>query len=95
MFGRKKEEPTVYEDITDGLKGIYKKTLLPLEKVNLTISPPYLSSDITIKIHEHNFQEYNFHEIEHAPMLEDPDFDCKPLLMVMGQYSTGKTTFIR
>ena len=28
-------------------------------------------------------------------MLEDPDFEAKPLVMVMGQYSTGKTTFIR
>ena len=28
-------------------------------------------------------------------MLEDPDFDGKPLVMLIGQYSTGKTTFIR
>ena len=39
-------------------------------------------------------QEYNFHDF-HTPMLEDPDFEAKPLVMVMGQYSTGKTTFIR
>ena len=38
--------------------------------------------------------EYKFHEF-HSPMLEDPDFDGKPLVMLMGQYSTGKTTFIR
>ena len=31
----------------------------------------------------------------HSPMLEDPDFDGKPLVMLIGQYSTGKTTFIR
>ena len=39
-------------------------------------------------------QEYNYHDF-HKPMLEDPDFEAKPLVMVMGQYSTGKTTFIR
>ena len=41
-----------------------------------------------------SFQEYKYHEI-HSPMLEDPDFDGKPLVMLIGQYSTGKTTFIR
>ena len=39
-------------------------------------------------------QEYKYHDF-HTPMLEDPDFEAKPLVMVMGQYSTGKTTFIR
>jgi GTPase SAR1 family protein len=71
MFGRnRKRTVTPYDDITEGLKGIYKQRLLPLEK------------------------EYNFHDF-HTPMLEDPDFEAKPLVMVMGQYSTGKTTFIR
>lgn len=27
--------------------------------------------------------------------LEDPDFDAKPMILLVGQYSTGKTTFIR
>ena len=39
-------------------------------------------------------QEYRYHDM-HSPMLEDPDFDGKPLVMLIGQYSTGKTTFIR
>jgi len=39
-------------------------------------------------------KEYKFHDI-HSPMMEDPDFDGKPLVMLIGQYSTGKTTFIR
>ena len=52
------------------------------------------------KIHTVNFcasyflQEYRYHDM-HSPMLEDPDFDGKPLVMLIGQYSTGKTTFIR
>uniref|UniRef100_A0A4W3HF17 EH-domain containing 3 n=2 Tax=Callorhinchus milii TaxID=7868 RepID=A0A4W3HF17_CALMI len=37
---------------------------------------------------------YRFHEF-HSPALEDADFDNKPMLLLVGQYSTGKTTFIR
>jgi len=37
---------------------------------------------------------YNFHDF-HSPALDDPDFDAKPMIMLVGQYSTGKTTFIR
>ena len=70
-FRKKASEPlAIYDDITVGLKEIYKKSLLPLEK------------------------EYKYHEIE-GPMMEDPDFDGKPIVMLIGQYSTGKTTFIR
>ena len=39
-------------------------------------------------------KEYHFHEF-HSPKLDDPDFDGKPLVMLVGQYSTGKTTFIK
>uniref|UniRef100_A0A8B9FSU3 Dynamin-type G domain-containing protein n=1 Tax=Amazona collaria TaxID=241587 RepID=A0A8B9FSU3_9PSIT len=35
-----------------------------------------------------------FHDF-HSPALEEADFDTKPMILVMGQYSTGKTTFIR
>jgi len=69
-FGKSKNTPAVYEDVTTGLKKIYKDYLLPLEK------------------------EYVFHEF-HSPKLEDADFDGKPLVMMVGQYSTGKTTFIK
>ena len=40
------------------------------------------------------FQEYNFHDF-HSPALDDPDFDARPMVMLVGQYSTGKTKFIR
>ena len=39
-------------------------------------------------------KETKYREIQ-SPMMEDPDFDGKPLVMLIGQYSTGKTTFIR
>lgn len=71
IFRSKKSEPlAVYDDVTDGLKTIYKKSLLPLER------------------------DFLYNEI-HSPALEDPDFDAKPLVMLVGQYSTGKTSFIR
>ncbi|XP_053142503.1 EH domain-containing protein 4 isoform X1 [Hemicordylus capensis] len=37
---------------------------------------------------------YRFHEF-HSPALEDADFENKPMVLLVGQYSTGKTTFIR
>ncbi|XP_060704661.1 EH domain-containing protein 3 isoform X1 [Hemiscyllium ocellatum] len=39
-------------------------------------------------------EHYRFHEF-HSPALDDADFDNKPMLLLVGQYSTGKTTFIR
>ncbi|XP_037085053.1 EH domain-containing protein 3-like [Pollicipes pollicipes] len=39
-------------------------------------------------------EAYQFHDF-HSPKLDDPDFDAKPIIMLVGQYSTGKTTFIR
>ena len=37
---------------------------------------------------------YDFHDFV-SPALTDPDFDAKPMILFVGQYSTGKTTFIR
>eukprot|EP01018_Ginkgo_biloba_P008689 Gb_07601 [translate_table: standard] len=37
---------------------------------------------------------YNFTEFG-SPLLTDTDFDAKPMVMLLGQYSTGKTTFIK
>ncbi|XP_061437442.1 EH domain-containing protein 1-like [Lethenteron reissneri] len=39
-------------------------------------------------------EHYSFHSF-HSPALEDADFDNKPMVLLVGQYSTGKTTFIR
>ncbi|XP_060929219.1 EH domain-containing protein 2-like [Limanda limanda] len=56
--------------VTEELKNLYYKRLLPIEK------------------------HCAFHHF-HTPSYEDADFDSKPMVLVMGQYSTGKTTFIR
>ncbi|KAM8902499.1 EH domain-containing protein 2-like isoform 2-T3 [Spinachia spinachia] len=37
---------------------------------------------------------YSFHHF-HSPSYEDAEFDNQPMVLVMGQYSTGKTTFVR
>ncbi|XP_067013703.2 EH domain-containing protein 1 isoform X2 [Anabrus simplex] len=37
---------------------------------------------------------YRFHDF-HSPRLFDSDFEAKPLILFMGQYSTGKTTLIK
>ena len=39
-------------------------------------------------------EAYKFHDF-HSPCLDDPDFDSKPMILLIGQYSTGKTTFIK
>jgi len=39
-------------------------------------------------------KDYQFHDF-HSPALDEPDFDARPMVMLVGQYSTGKTTFIK
>ncbi|PKI67742.1 hypothetical protein CRG98_011955, partial [Punica granatum] len=37
---------------------------------------------------------YRFNDFV-SPLLTNSDFDAKPMVMLLGQYSTGKTTFIK
>ncbi|KAM4566550.1 EH domain-containing protein 2-like [Odontesthes bonariensis] len=72
-FRRFRSTPKTLGDVnvvTEELKNLYYKRLLPIER------------------------HYSFHHF-HSPSYEDADFDNKPMVLVMGQYSTGKTTFIR
>ncbi|CAI5480001.1 unnamed protein product [Closterium sp. Yama58-4] len=39
-------------------------------------------------------EAYHFQDF-HSPALTGSDFEAKPMVMLLGQYSTGKTTFIR
>ncbi|XP_078034332.1 EH domain-containing protein 3-like isoform X1 [Augochlora pura] len=64
------DRQNVFENVTEGIKKIYKSKMLPLE------------------LH------YQFHDF-HSPQLDDADFDAKPMILLVGQYSTGKTTFIK
>lgn len=38
-------------------------------------------------------EKYKF-DAFHSPLLRDSDFDAKPMVLLLGQYSTGKTSFI-
>ncbi|CAD5119893.1 DgyrCDS8474 [Dimorphilus gyrociliatus] len=40
---------------------------------------------------EEAYKYYDFHQ----PSLEEADFEAKPMILLVGQYSTGKTSFIR
>lgn len=39
-------------------------------------------------------EAYHFGEF-YSPMWKDSDFDAKPMILLLGQYSVGKTSFIR
>ena len=39
-------------------------------------------------------EAYKF-DVFFTPFLEDMDFDAKPMVLLLGQYSVGKTTFIK
>lgn len=39
-------------------------------------------------------ESYLFNDF-HSPVMTEPDFVAKPMVLLVGQYSTGKTTFIR
>jgi len=38
--------------------------------------------------------KYKFHDF-HSPLMDDIDFKAKPIVLLVGQYSVGKTSFIR
>ena len=61
----------------------------------------YQVSTVQEGLHQHYtktlrpFEEAHlFHALHSAP-LEEAEFFCKPSVLLVGQYSTGKTTFIR
>lgn len=70
------------------LRGDNKKTQETVENVVGELKKIYRTKLLPLEEH------YQFHDF-HSPKLEDPDFDAKPMILLVGQYSTGKTTFIR
>ena len=50
------------------------------------------------KLYKEHLQElettYKFHRF-HSPKLDEGYFDAKPMVLLLGQYSVGKSTFIR
>jgi GTPase SAR1 family protein len=58
------------ELIFEGLKDLYEKKVLPLEKAS-------------------KYSQFG------SPPLSPSDFNAKPMVLIIGQYSVGKTSFIR
>ena len=50
--------------------------------------------DLFMIYHPHHQKSIRFHDF-HSPPLDEADFDAKPMILLVGQYSTGKTTFIK
>ena len=69
---------------------IYLPTLYPNFTFAVTF-PIFVAVQKALKPVE---QTYLFHEFFH-PLLRDSDFDAAPILLLCGQYSTGKTSFIK
>lgn len=73
------------------------RSLLPEEVLNESIPTyPGVIADLKrlynekIKPVEEKYKFDHFH----SPMLRDADFDAKPIVLLIGQYSTGKTSFV-
>ncbi|KAG6482314.1 EH domain-containing protein 1-like [Zingiber officinale] len=67
------------------------KTLLPLSSVTSIVDGLkrlYLEKLKPLEV------TYRFNDFA-CPLLTNSDFDAKPMIMLLGQYSTGKTTFIK
>merc|ERR1712112_757210 len=62
---------------------------------DLTMSLSTQTSTIRRKGTLRQFEETHLFHSMHSPPLEDADFCSRPSVLLVGQYSTGKTTFIR
>uniref|UniRef100_A0A914WUV4 Achaete scute target 1 n=1 Tax=Plectus sambesii TaxID=2011161 RepID=A0A914WUV4_9BILA len=84
------KKPSTQPKMFSWLKGdsSKKKNLEVLDTVSDQLKKIYKQKLLPLE------EFYRFHEF-HSPALDDPDFDAKPMILLVGQYSTGKTTFIR
>ena len=57
----------------------------------MKISSKNRTYDLSLIIHRFLNRFHDFH----SPPLDEADFDAKPMILLVGQYSTGKTTFIK
>lgn len=76
-----------------GLKNIYHKKIEPVEKTyefQAFHSPLMVKKNIRSRI----FTIFFLNWFTHFFKQQDGDFDSKPMVLFLGQYSTGKTTFI-
>jgi ATPase subunit of ABC transporter with duplicated ATPase domains len=59
-------------------------------------TPLHTNTHTHTHTHAHTHTHTHIHTAEfHSPSLTDTDFDAKPMVLLVGQYSVGKTTFIK
>jgi len=94
--------------VIDELKVLYKQKLLPVEQTFMWVtsfltfkrnSPEFsclklisrfiLNEIISPKISIHGSNRFNRF---YSPLMTDSEFESKPMVLLIGQYSTGKTT---
>jgi EH domain-containing protein 1 len=68
------------DKIPEGEPNLYPQVVAGLKKI-------YKEKILPVEM------KYKFDEF-HSPFLRDTDFEAKPLVLLLGQYSTGKTSFI-
>lgn len=96
---------TAVTSVIDGLKRLYVEKLKPLEvayRFNDFASPLLVwMVHIYWKYIEYFHANWiialflTYHYINCTIFQTSSDFDAKPMVMLLGQYSTGKTTFIK
>ncbi len=67
----------------DGLKNIYANKVKPLEEMYHFAGASWARGRRHAQTGGADF---------HSPLLRESDFDSKPMVLLLGQYSTGKTT---
>ena len=63
--------------------------------VRLSPSVLWLCSNSRYKTKLRPIEEQYMYERFYAPLMEDREFSAKPMVLLIGQYSVGKTSFIR
>lgn len=67
-----------------------KESVRPVETIQVTEALRRVYNDKLLPLEEFT----RFHEFHSAPLTQ-ADFSARPMILLVGQYSTGKTTFIR
>lgn len=85
-----------YTQVIEGLKKLYK--LVDVFESDICRTELHLSDPLTFILCRNKIKPlettYDFEGFHSAP-LTDADVEAKPLCLLIGQYSVGKTTFIK
>ncbi|KAF7149856.1 hypothetical protein RHSIM_Rhsim02G0104600 [Rhododendron simsii] len=74
--------------LMEGLDGLLVATLSAVTSITDGLKRLYIEKLKPLEV------AYHFNDFG-CPLLTNSDFDAKPMVMLLGQYSTGKTTFIK